>query len=277
MSDPCRPFSAVTTTPAAPLDSALKLRPRFCLTPPSPAGGVSFRVMPSAYALDAALEHHRAGRLSEAEAAYRHLLAGQPNDPSALHLLGMLLHQTARNPEALDLLELSVRLAPHAAHFRSNLAGVLGRLGRSDEALTHLREVVRLQPTFPQGHNNLGVALESLGRLEEAAEVLRRAIRLQPDYPEAHNNLGNVLLKRGPLAEAVECYRTALRLRPGYAEAHGNLASALGELGRVEEALEQHRRVVDGDLAQHLNRAIDKHPVVQRWIRFHLQRAFAMP
>jgi protein O-GlcNAc transferase len=201
--------------------------------------------MPPADTLDAALEHHRAGRLAEAEVAYRHLLADEPNDPSALHLLGMLLHQTGRNTEALDLLDRSVRLAPHAAHFRSNLAGVLGRLGRTDDAVLHLREVVRLQPDFAQGHNNLGVALESLGRLDEAAEVLRRAICLRPDYPEAHNNLGNVLLKRGPLSEAVECYRIALRLRPGYAEAHGNLASALGELGRVDEALEQHRRVVE--------------------------------
>jgi predicted O-linked N-acetylglucosamine transferase (SPINDLY family) len=200
--------------------------------------------MPSPDALDAALHSHRAGRLAEAERAYRAVLRREPDHVEAIHLLGMLCHQTGRNDAALDLLRRSVERSPSTAHFRSNLAAVLGRLGRPAEAVVHLREVVRLQPRFPQGHNNLGVALESLDRLDEASAALREALRLKGDYAEAHNNLGNVLRKRGPVAEAVACYRAALALRPDYPEAHGNLAAALGELGRTEDALSHHQRVM---------------------------------
>lgn len=191
--------------------------------------------------LDDALRLLRDHRPQEAEPILRGLLVLRPDDPNTLHFLGVLCHQSGRHAEALDLLRRSVERAPVAAHFRSNLAAVLGRLGRPDEAVQHLREVVRLEPQLPQGHNNLGVALESLGRLEEAAAALHEAIRLKGDYAEAHNNLGNVLLKRGPVADAVRSYRAALALRPDYPEAHGNLAAALGELGRVDEALAHHR------------------------------------
>jgi len=40
-----------------------------------------------------ALGHHQAGRLIEAEALYRELLAGQPDHPDALHYLGVLALQ----------------------------------------------------------------------------------------------------------------------------------------------------------------------------------------
>ena len=42
--------------------------------------------------LDSALVHHRAGRLREAEAIYRAILAQFPRQPDALHLLGELLN-----------------------------------------------------------------------------------------------------------------------------------------------------------------------------------------
>ncbi len=45
----------------------------------------------------AGLEHHRAGRLDAAEAAYRRALAADGAHTEALHLLGVLAHQSARH------------------------------------------------------------------------------------------------------------------------------------------------------------------------------------
>ena len=48
-----------------------------------------------------ALDHHRAGRLGDAEPAYRRLLSQDGDDPDLLYLLGMLLGQTSRPDDSL--------------------------------------------------------------------------------------------------------------------------------------------------------------------------------
>ena len=51
--------------------------------------------------LRTAVDLHQSGRLREAEAAYRNVLVGNPNNPDALHLLGLIAHQAGRLDEAV--------------------------------------------------------------------------------------------------------------------------------------------------------------------------------
>ena len=44
-------------------------------------------------AIEFALEHHNAGDLSKAESIYNQILQAEPNQPEALHLLGVIAHQ----------------------------------------------------------------------------------------------------------------------------------------------------------------------------------------
>src|SRR6266478_3857702 len=53
--------------------------------------------------LGAARKLHQAGRLAEAEVWYRRFLTVQPNHADALNALGVLAHQTGREPLAIDL------------------------------------------------------------------------------------------------------------------------------------------------------------------------------
>jgi hypothetical protein len=59
-------------------------------------------------AVEMAVQHHRAGRVREAEALYRQVLGAQPGHADALHLLGVLAHQTGRT-------EYTIQLIPRAA------------------------------------------------------------------------------------------------------------------------------------------------------------------
>ena len=47
-------------------------------------------------ALQAALEHHQAGRLAEAETIYREILARHPDDFDTIHGLGVLAAQAGK-------------------------------------------------------------------------------------------------------------------------------------------------------------------------------------
>src|SRR5438132_1346841 len=84
----------------------------------------------SQQALELAIEHHRAGRAAEAEALYRRLLAVDPHNSDALHLLGVIVHQGGGSAEAVDLLQAAISINPTIAFFHNSLGNVLQEQGR---------------------------------------------------------------------------------------------------------------------------------------------------
>ena len=192
-------------------------------------------------AFDLALQRHHAGRLAEAEALYRQILAAQPNHADALHLLGVIAHQTGRHDLAAEWIRQAILLDPNNPSAHSNLAEACRVTGRFDEAIAACRRALELRPGYPEAHINLGSALRDVGLLDEAIAAYRRALALKPDSPETHNNLGNALKDRGQLDEASAAYRRALALRPDWPEIHNNLGNALKDRGQLDEAIAAHR------------------------------------
>lgn len=66
-------------------------------------------------ALGQALAHHKAGRLAVAEQGYRGILAGTPDEPRALQLLGTIALQTGHLGEAETLPRAALGRAPQSA------------------------------------------------------------------------------------------------------------------------------------------------------------------
>src|SRR3977135_2084896 len=100
--------------------------------------------------LAAAVAHHRAGRLTDAERLYRTVCDTNPNNARAFHLLGVAAHQLGR---------------PEAAAF----------VGRA----------VTLDPDFAEAHNDRGVILAATGLFPDALSCFERAVALNPGYTEA--------------------------------------------------------------------------------------------
>jgi protein O-GlcNAc transferase len=174
-----------------------------------------------------ALQHHQAGRLAEAERAYRQILQQQPEHADSLHLLGVIALQTGDLEPALALVQRAVSLRPDGAIYRNNLGQVLERMGRVDEAAPCYEAAIELDPGYAEAFNNLGRVLERRDRPTEAEAHYREAIRIDPAYAEPHTNLGNVLKDRGELAEAIAAYRRAIALRPDLSSLHSNLLLTL--------------------------------------------------
>ena len=189
-------------------------------------------------AIDLAAQHHKEGRLSQAETAYQRILESDPNQPIALHLLGVVAHQTGKNDVAVDLITRAIAIDPDLAEAHSNLGTALRELGKLEEAVTSYHKALALKPDYADAHNNLGNALKDLGKPEEAVASYHKALNLKPDLAEAHNNLGNALRDLGKPEEAISSYQKALNLKPDYVNAHNNLGLALRELGRLEDALQ---------------------------------------
>lgn len=195
--------------------------------------------------MQTAIAHHQAGRLAEAEALYRQVLARFPRHPDALHMLGLLAHHLGRNDVAVHLIGQAIRITPKHAACHSNLGNVLKAQGRLDEAIRSYRRALKLSPSFADAHRNLGNALQAKGMFDEACRSHRRALALDPDNAGGHYNLGNIQFATGDFDGALESYRRAIALSPGYADAHNNLGNALQAKGQLEEALLCYRRALE--------------------------------
>ncbi len=154
-------------------------------------------------AFDAALELHRAGRLDEAEAAYRSLLTARPGHFDSRHLIGVIASQR----------------------------------GQFEQAVALIRQALAIDDRQPSAFVNLGNALMGAGRAAEAADAYRRALALDPRLPEAAFGLGNALRGTSP-QEAIAAYEKAIELRPGFVEALANLAGLQLAQERAPIALE---------------------------------------
>jgi protein O-GlcNAc transferase len=190
--------------------------------------------------LQAAIQHHEAGRLAEADAAYRHVIEADPRSVDALHFLGFACFQRGEYPRAVDLIARSLALNPSNPAALVNLGNAYQALGQAAQASDCFKKAVALRPAFVEAHYNLGIACLALGRRDEAAASFREAIQQQPELPEAHYFLGHLLCDDDRLHEGLACFEKALELRPDYAEARWSLA--LARLPEVYDAAEDAAR-----------------------------------
>jgi predicted O-linked N-acetylglucosamine transferase (SPINDLY family) len=239
-------------------------------------------------ALRYAAERHAAGFLREAESVYRQVLAQNPGNVEAKHLLGRLALDCGKLAEAALLIGEAVRAVPSESRYQVSLsmlqraqgdrngaltsarravelapgyapAGlhlgmVLGERGDLSKAEAAYRSAVRVAPGLAVAHNDLGILLYQMGRKDEAIAELRTAVQHQPDYPDAQCNLALVLTAHGQNDAAAAVLRDVLRLNPNFVRAHRLLGISLRNLGRTAESrdvLQQAVRLQPRDALAH--------------------------
>jgi protein O-GlcNAc transferase len=223
----------------------------------------------------AALDHHAAGRLDEAEKFYAAVLKADPGHVESLLMLGQLAARTGRAKVGLQLIREAIRIKADVPALYCSLGNVLAECGEVEDAMAAFLQALALQPSFPEAqtglgniyrargdraaaiaqfnaviaggvdtakaHNNLGALLFDVGSQSEAVAHLTEALRQRPHFAEAHNNLGSALLGEDRLDEAAFHYREAIRFKPDMAAAWSNLGGALKAQGKITEAIENYQ------------------------------------
>ncbi len=192
-----------------------------------------------------AWQFHQAGLLQQAEGLYRRILAAQPDNADALHLLGLIAQGAGQLEAARELLEKAVRAKPGEAMFRHNLATLLYGQGKLKEAEAHAARAVQLQPGLAEARQLLGTVYKAQGRFAEAIQSFEAVLRLHPDHVAALNNLGVALIDAEQAELALAPLSRLLELVPGMAEGMFSLGSALKALGRFGEAERRFSAVLD--------------------------------
>jgi protein O-GlcNAc transferase len=169
---------------------------------------------------------HQAGRFDDAEKAYGKVLSQQPDQPDALHLLGVVAYQTGRHTMAAELLKKAIAVQPDIANFHNNLGNVFRATGDLDGAVASYRRALELEPRNASAQCNLGVVFFDRGDLPAATEAFRKALEIDPNAVDALINLGAALGDGGDFEQAIEQYEKALSINPRHPEAWNNLAGA---------------------------------------------------
>jgi Flp pilus assembly protein TadD len=159
------------------------------------------------------LEHQNAGRIEVARKYYLKALEASPNEPNAIHFLGVAYHQLENN----------------------------------EQAERHLNDAVKLKPEDSQAHNHYGCALLALNKLTEAELAFRKSIELNSSNADALFNLGQLISREEILeqsnndddrekiaSEAVELLNKAVTLKPEQLEWKVKLAGALLHAGQKD-------------------------------------------
>jgi protein O-GlcNAc transferase len=191
-----------------------------------------------------AADHHLAGRLAEAERAYREVLAAEPNHAGALQYLGALCLRSGRVDEAIQLIQRSIHLKPDDADAHGNLGNALRAKGDFAGAAASYERAIQLKPSEAQIYFNLGNVRVDQGRLDLATESYRRAIELKKDFAGAFYNLGKALADQRQWEEAVAAFQGAIRAQPRFPEAYFNLGHSLLEVRQFEEAAKTLRMAI---------------------------------
>jgi tetratricopeptide (TPR) repeat protein len=193
-------------------------------------------------AFELGMRHFNAGDFPQAESVARQILAHQPDNADAMHLLALVLLQTHRTEGSVDLIGRAIAIysnQPAAqtdlAECYSNLGVARAKLKQMDQAIAAYRQSLKLRPGSAAGHNNLGNALQIKGDFDAAVEEFRTVLAIQPGHPDASVNLGNILHGRNELGAAAALFNQALALHPDHAPLHWNLSLILLVQGKLEQ------------------------------------------
>lgn len=159
-----------------------------------------------------ALKLHQAGRLGEALALYRAVLARRPDHAAAWSNLGIALRARGAAGPAIACYRRAIELETSSVSL-GNLGNALKDAGRFDEAVAAHGASVAANPTSSRARHNHAIALKAAGRPHDALAELDAARRLDPAAPGPRWDRALILLALGRYTEGWAEYESRWLLK----------------------------------------------------------------
>ena len=174
-------------------------------------------------AFNAAVELARAGKLDEAEAAYKALAVKAPSIPE-IHLnLGFLYRQKKDWAAAEAAYNKALELRPNYSDANAGLLAVYQASGQADKAAA----LATSAGGDAKVQFDMGATYLNAGKYEEALAAFQKAAAADPSNPETYYHLGTIYVGMNKIAEARTNLEKYVSMNPKNAQ---NLATAQGLL-----------------------------------------------
>lgn len=162
------------------------------------------------------------------------MLAREPRNAVAAHLLGLALKDTGDWAQGEEWLRFSIELEPMRGEFHANLGNLLRKRKKYADAEIAYRRALELLPGHRSARHGLAQTLNDLNRPGEAEGECRILLARDRNDADAWEILAIALTELDRLLEAETAHRHAIALKPGNAVAHHNLGALLASLERPE-------------------------------------------
>ncbi|MDO9437856.1 tetratricopeptide repeat protein [Hydrogenophaga sp.] len=144
---------------------------------------------------DQAMMAEKAGKLTDMERLLRQLIAAKPDYHHAYNALGYsLAERKVRLPEAKQLIEKAVELAPGDAYIQDSLGWVEFRMGNNARALSILQAAYTKRPD-PEIAAHLGEVLWAQGQRDQALKIWREGLLQAADNETLQGTLKRLQVK----------------------------------------------------------------------------------
>jgi tetratricopeptide (TPR) repeat protein len=191
-------------------------------------------------------------RYPEAERAYLHIIARDPNSARAFQGLGLAMGPQGKTEKAFKALTRALKLDPALPEAQFVLARLYYDQGFVDEAARRMEILVRHFPDNPDYlHARALCYSEDTAHYLRKELLLRRAVRIAPDRASYRRDLAKTEAQRHRSAEAENDFRNALACAPDDVDTLVSfgafLLNAQPTPARLEEAERLLRQAVASD------------------------------
>ena len=179
-----------------------------------------------------AVELQSAGKIDEAEAAYKAILVTSPDVPEVYQNLGQLYLQKKDYPNAETAFQKGLELRPDSTDMSTLLARVYQESGQPDKAMALVEKSAGANPQDARAQFNRGIFLLNANKNEEAIGAFEAAIKADPNSAESYYRLGALMVGQGKIPESIAYLEKYLSLNPTDAQ---NVATAQGLLKALKK------------------------------------------
>ena len=219
------------------------------------------------------------GGSDETEKLCNKILAVDPKNPNALHILGVLALKSGKNERAANLISRAIQSDPTNPACYGNLGLAMRRLGKSTgavscykkaldinpdfsealfglgeifqeqanlrEALNYYEKAAIIKPEHAQTYVQMGHVHKEEGRFSDAVSAYEKALKVQPEFAEVYHHLALVFLEQQKFGKVIHCYREALKLEPNHPEAYKHIGFAFQLQNRLPDAVQNYRKAIE--------------------------------
>ncbi|MBZ0185466.1 MAG: tetratricopeptide repeat protein [Candidatus Obscuribacterales bacterium] len=197
------------------------------------------------HALSVASIQLERGNLEYATQIVSKILAIEPDNVDALHIMSMVCYLRKDIERALDFNRRACRVLPDDVKLLLTLGNFLKAKQDFPACRQAYERALSLDRSCFPAQFNLALVPSLMKESDAAVKAFKRARLMKSDFAPVDQNLGLELLSQKKYPEAISSLKKALAIEPGLLEAIEGLGNAYFELGDYDKAEKQYKLAVE--------------------------------